>query len=87
MEKAKMLGFMLDVFDDAVIPKAVESTVDIDTSTNILDQLKEAHKTYLEEGIVYVVVNNVLFFVGNNGWLEKVQGEFSNLDDMRGVLI
>lgn len=82
-----MLGFMLDVFDDAVVPKAVDSTVDIDTSTDILDQLKETHKTYLEEGIVYVVFNNVLFFVGNNGWLEKVQSEFSNLDDIRGVLI
>ncbi len=87
MEKAKIFGLMFDVFDDTVIPKAVDSTVDIDTSTNILDQLREAHKTYLEEGIVYVVVNNVLFFVGNNGWLEKVQSEFSNLDDMRGVLI
>ena len=87
MEKAKMLGFMLDVFDDAVIPKAVESTVDIDTSTDILDQLREAHRTYLEEGIVYVISSNVSYFYGNRVWFMKVVDELKGSYDTKGVLI
>ena len=82
-----MLGVIFDVFDDGVVPKAVDSTVDIDTSTDILDQLRNAHKMYLEEGIVYIKVGNVLYFAGNKVWYEKEIGKFSNLDDIKGVLI
>ena len=82
-----MLGFMLDVFDDGVVPKAVDSTVDIDTSADILDQLRNAHKMYLEEGVVYIKVGNVLYFAGNKVWYEKIADGFSNLDDIKGVLI